>query len=197
MSGINHPPRPRDASGMDTADECRSPRTKSQAVLSSCSSKSENVWKLLAPHGVELRARAATGYCRRRHLEVLVSFADTLRREAVGETITYVVNRNINFTNVCFVGCSFADLARGRAPPDALLAFCGRRGAQSAEAWERAPRRFASRAAYRADLDGFFYQTFFAPSSARFLPCTCIAFSPWKFLRRRIKRECRCAITCK
>jgi len=40
-------------------------------------------------------------------LDALITAADTLRREAVGDTITYVVNRNINFTNVCFVGCSF------------------------------------------------------------------------------------------
>src|SRR5437899_9812508 len=39
-------------------------------------------------------------------LEALVAVADYLRSETVGETITYVVNRNINFTNVCFVGRS-------------------------------------------------------------------------------------------
>src|SRR4030095_4047856 len=36
--------------------------------------------------------------------EALVLVADRLRRERVGDRITYVVNRNINFTNVCFVG---------------------------------------------------------------------------------------------
>ena len=52
-------------------------------------------------------------------LHALVAFADHLRRETVGETITYVVNRNINFTNVCFVGCSFCGFGRGPAAPDA------------------------------------------------------------------------------
>src|SRR3979490_3046670 len=52
-------------------------------------------------------------------LEVLVSFADTLRRETVGDAITYVVNRNINFTNVCFVGCSFCGFGKGPGAPDA------------------------------------------------------------------------------
>src|SRR5690242_20120665 len=36
-------------------------------------------------------------------LDALVAVADTLRRESAGDAITYVVNRNINFTNVCFV----------------------------------------------------------------------------------------------
>ena len=46
-------------------------------------------------------------------LRALMVVADHLRRETVGETITYVVNRNINFTNVCFVGCSFCGFGRG------------------------------------------------------------------------------------
>ena len=37
----------------------------------------------------------------------LLVAADALRREIVGDLVTYVVNRNINFTNVCFVGCKF------------------------------------------------------------------------------------------
>src|SRR5882672_12774940 len=46
-------------------------------------------------------------------LEALLAVADQLRRETVGDAITYVVNRNINFTNVCFVGCSFCGFGRG------------------------------------------------------------------------------------
>src|ERR1700722_6578212 len=46
----------------------------------------------------------------------LLSCADALRRETVGEAITYVVNRNINSTNVCFVGCSFCGFGKGPGP---------------------------------------------------------------------------------
>src|SRR5262249_33147416 len=52
-------------------------------------------------------------------LAAIVAVADHLRRESVGDTITYVVNRNINFTNICFVGCSFCGFARGAQAPDA------------------------------------------------------------------------------
>src|SRR5260370_37108751 len=52
-------------------------------------------------------------------LEALVSVADHLRQETVGDAITYVVNRNINFTNVCFVGCSFCGFGRGPGAADA------------------------------------------------------------------------------
>lgn len=37
----------------------------------------------------------------------LFKFADSLRREEVGDIVTYVVNRNINFTNICVGNCRF------------------------------------------------------------------------------------------
>ena len=45
--------------------------------------------------------------------------ADGLRAELAGETVTFVVNRNINFTNVCTVGCAFCGFGQGRRSPDA------------------------------------------------------------------------------
>src|SRR5947208_901471 len=46
-------------------------------------------------------------------LVAVIKTADELRRRTVGEAITYVVNRNLNFTNVCFVGCAFCGFSRG------------------------------------------------------------------------------------
>ncbi len=45
--------------------------------------------------------------------------ADELRRELAGERVTFVVNRNINFTNVCVVGCAFCGFGQGKRSPDA------------------------------------------------------------------------------
>jgi FO synthase len=45
--------------------------------------------------------------------------ADELRAEIAGETATFVVNRNINFTNVCVVGCAFCGFGQGKRSPDA------------------------------------------------------------------------------
>ena len=47
--------------------------------------------------------------------------ADELRSELAGERATFVVNRNINFTNVCVVGCAFCGFGQGRRSPDAYL----------------------------------------------------------------------------
>ncbi|MFN2617206.1 MAG: 5-amino-6-(D-ribitylamino)uracil--L-tyrosine 4-hydroxyphenyl transferase CofH [Thermoleophilaceae bacterium] len=45
--------------------------------------------------------------------------ADELRRELAGETVTFVVNRNINVSNVCIVGCAFCGFGQGKRSPDA------------------------------------------------------------------------------
>jgi FO synthase len=54
-------------------------------------------------------------------LVALVKVADELRRRTVGDAITYVVNRNLNFTNVCFVGCAFCGFSRGPKAKDAYF----------------------------------------------------------------------------
>ncbi|MCP2194971.1 bifunctional FO biosynthesis protein CofGH [Williamsia deligens] len=53
-------------------------------------------------------------------LDALTSLADALRREAVGDDVTYVVNRNINFTNICYTGCRFCAFAQRKGDADAF-----------------------------------------------------------------------------
>ena len=52
-------------------------------------------------------------------LYALMQAADVARREDRGDDITFVVNRNMNFTNVCYVGCSFCGFSRHKDDPDA------------------------------------------------------------------------------
>jgi FO synthase len=46
-------------------------------------------------------------------VEAVAAVADTLRRQAVGDTVTYVVNRNINYTNQCYFRCGFCAFSKG------------------------------------------------------------------------------------
>lgn len=52
-------------------------------------------------------------------IEDMRAAADTLRAELAGETVTFVVNRNINVSNVCTVGCAFCGFGQSRRSPDA------------------------------------------------------------------------------
>ncbi len=52
-------------------------------------------------------------------IEDMRQAADELRAELAGDTVTFVVNRNINVSNVCIVGCAFCGFGQGRRSPDA------------------------------------------------------------------------------
>ncbi len=91
-------------------------------------------------------------------LEALVAVADQLRRETVGDLITYVVNRNINFTNVCFVGCSFCGFSRGPGAADAYSLSFDEVVRRALEAWERGATEVCVQGGLPRDLDGFFYR---------------------------------------
>jgi FO synthase len=52
-------------------------------------------------------------------IEEMRAAADELRSELAGDRVTFVINRNINFTNICVVGCAFCGFGQGRRSPDA------------------------------------------------------------------------------
>jgi len=91
-------------------------------------------------------------------LEALLAVADQLRREAVGDAITYVVNRNINFTNICFVGCSFCGFGRGPSAADAYSLSFEEVVRRAREAWDRGATEVCIQGGLPRDLDGFFYR---------------------------------------
>ncbi|AOW91966.1 7,8-didemethyl-8-hydroxy-5-deazariboflavin synthase [Rhodococcus sp. WMMA185] len=53
-------------------------------------------------------------------LEAMVALADQLRADVIGDEVTYVVNRNINFTNICYTGCRFCAFAQRKGDADAF-----------------------------------------------------------------------------
>ncbi len=83
----------------------------------------------LVPHAIE-RGRAGEplseaeltalfAETRPQAIEDMRQAADELRSELAGETVTFVVNRNINVSNVCTVGCAFCGFGQGKRSPDA------------------------------------------------------------------------------
>ena len=69
------------------------------------------------------------------------ALADDLRRDVVGDDVTYVVNRNINFTNVCYTGCRFCAFAQRRTDADAFTLSLDEVGNRAEEAWARRRHR--------------------------------------------------------
>ena len=69
-------------------------------------------------------------------LEQVCRLADDLRKDTVGDEVTYVVNRNINFTNVCYVGCRFCAFAQRRTDADAYSLSLDQVADRAEEAWD-------------------------------------------------------------
>ncbi len=53
-------------------------------------------------------------------LDAVAALADSLRKDVVGDDVTFVVNRNINFTNICYTGCRFCAFAQRKGDADAF-----------------------------------------------------------------------------
>jgi FO synthase len=93
--------------------------------------------------GVGLEEAAIAGLFRARgdNLAAVLDAADELRRETVGDGVSFVVNRNINYTNICTYHCGFCAFSKGRSArslrgPGYLLSL-DEVGARAREAWER------------------------------------------------------------
>ena len=66
----------------------------------------------------------------------LLVAADLLRNDLAGNIVTYVVNRNINFTNICFVGCKFCAFSRGPRESDTYFLDPQQVAEKAVQAWE-------------------------------------------------------------
>jgi FO synthase len=90
-------------------------------------------------------------------LEVLAGIADALRREVKGDDVTYVVTRNINFTNVCYTGCRFCAFAQRRTDADAYTLSLQQIGDRAAEAWRAGATEVCMQGGIHPDLPGTAY----------------------------------------
>ncbi|MFB4306027.1 bifunctional FO biosynthesis protein CofGH [Actinomadura sp. GTD37] len=90
-------------------------------------------------------------------LDVLASLADDLRRETVGDDVTYVVTRNINFTNVCYTGCRFCAFAQRRTDADAYTLSLSQVGDRVDEAWAAGATEICMQGGIHPDLPGTAY----------------------------------------
>jgi 7,8-didemethyl-8-hydroxy-5-deazariboflavin synthase CofH subunit len=92
-----------------------------------------------------------------RELQALALVADELRRRHVGDVVTYVVNRNINFTNVCIKHCGFCAFSRDHREEEGYLLPIDEVVRRAREAWDLGAREVCIQAGLPPKLDGRFY----------------------------------------
>ncbi|MGW5054376.1 bifunctional FO biosynthesis protein CofGH [Actinokineospora sp. NPDC004072] len=111
-------------------------------------------------------------------LAALAGLADDLRRDAVGDEVTYVVTRNINFTNVCYTGCRFCAFAQRRTDADAYTLSLDQVGQRAEQAWSVGATEVCMQGGIHPDLPGTAYFDIAAEVRKRAPGLHIHAFSP-------------------
>src|SRR6266496_114657 len=88
----------------------------------------------------------------------LLVAADLLRCEFAGNIVSYVVNRNINFTNICFVGCKFCAFSRGPRESDSYFLSLDQMEQKAVEAWQPGATEICIQGGLPRDLPKFYYR---------------------------------------
>jgi 7,8-didemethyl-8-hydroxy-5-deazariboflavin synthase CofH subunit len=88
----------------------------------------------------------------------LLVAANMLRAELVGNLVTYVVNRNINFTNICFVGCKFCAFSRGPRDSDTYFLSLEQVAQKAVEAWQIGATEVCIQGGLPRELPPFHYR---------------------------------------
>jgi FO synthase len=115
-------------------------------------------------------------------LEALCRVADDLRRDAVGDEVTYVVNRNINFTNVCYVGCRFCAFAQREVDPESYTLTLDEVADKALEALAWGATEVCMQGGIHPDLPGSFYFDLIDAIRSRAPELHVHAFSPMEVL---------------
>jgi FO synthase len=90
-------------------------------------------------------------------IDALAALADDVRRDTVGDDVTYVVNRNINFTNICYTGCRFCAFAQRRTDADAYTLSLTEIGDRADEAVADGATEVCMQGGIHPDLPGTAY----------------------------------------
>jgi 7,8-didemethyl-8-hydroxy-5-deazariboflavin synthase CofH subunit len=112
----------------------------------------------------------------------LLVAADALRRELAGNIVTYVVNRNINFTNICFVGCKFCAFSRGPRESDTYFLDPQKVGEKAVEAWELGATEVCIQGGLPRNLPPFYYRDILRAVKSAVPAMHIHAFSPMEIV---------------
>jgi len=112
----------------------------------------------------------------------LLVAANELRAELAGNLVTYVVNRNINFTNICFVGCKFCAFSRGPRESDTYFLNLDQVARKATEAWELGATEVCIQGGLPHDLPPFYYRDILRAVKCAVPGMHCHAFSPMEIV---------------
>ena len=139
----------------------------------------------------ELTPRLALYTSKGDDLRAVVKCADLARAEDNGDEVTYVVNRNLNFTNICFVGCQFCGFKRQRWESDAYDHSDATILGKVADAVARGATEVCMQGGINPDMPAFKYRDLLDVIKSQFPEIHIHAFSPMEIMygAKRVRME--------
>ncbi|MDR5903545.1 5-amino-6-(D-ribitylamino)uracil--L-tyrosine 4-hydroxyphenyl transferase CofH [Halomonas icarae] len=113
-------------------------------------------------------------------LDALTATADELRRRRVGDDATFVITRNINYTNICYMGCRFCNFAKHKSDPEAEFFDLEEIVRRAQEAWERGATEVCIQGGLHPNISGHFYRDILKAIKAVLPDMHIHAFSPFE-----------------
>ena len=120
----------------------------------------------------------------------LMMTADELRRRRVGDVVTYVVNRNINFTNVCVKRCGFCAFSRDHREEEGYFLPLSEIIRRAKEAWELGATEVCVQAGLPPQMEGDLYIKLCEAVKAELPDIHIHGFSPEEVLYGSVRSRC-------
>ena len=143
--------------------------------------------RVLDDHELSVDDALVLSETRGRDLQVLTLVADELRQRHAGDVVTFVVNRNINFTNVCIKHCGFCAFSRDHREEEGYLLPIEEVVRRAQEAWDLGATEVCIQAGLPPKLEGRFYIDLARALKAKLPDLHLHAFSPEEVLYGSIR----------
>ncbi|OAF17041.1 7,8-didemethyl-8-hydroxy-5-deazariboflavin synthase subunit CofH [Bradyrhizobium centrolobii] len=122
-------------------------------------------------------------------LPAIVRAADIVREKRVGDKVSFVIVRNINFTNVCYMGCRFCGFAKRKEDPDAVWYSMEEVAHRAQVAWDRGATEVCMQGGLHPDLPPTYYRDLLVAVKRRVPRMHVHAFSPFEIWFGAHKRK--------
>jgi len=119
----------------------------------------------------------------------IFSAADILRQRSKGDYVTFVVNRNINFTNICYMGCRFCGFAKRKEEPGSEWLEPSQVVERAQQAWDRGGTEVCIQGGLHPKMEGNYYRELVLAIKAALPDMHIHAFSPFEVWYGAVKSK--------
>lgn len=161
-----------------------------ETLLADCEPRVRQILeRALCGHEVSVKEGEALFNARTGDVRAIVRAADMVRQSRKGDDASFVVVRNINFTNVCYMGCRFCGFARRKEDPDAVWLSMEEMAHRAQVAWDRGATEVCMQGGLHPDLPPTYYRDLLRAVKRQVPRMHVHAFSPFEIWFGAHKRK--------